>query len=483
MDGTSAKRTKRGGADDDFSDFSSNNQESILVEYTSPITTPMLPPQIWDHVFSYLTPSVTDHMSVINTCPEWSELLHSKKTSLLLPMVLPMVMKYLPTKDILGLRKVSKHFRIITDNILQQYSRDPSKEIDRDPPLAISLNSVSSKIYQLEIDSKSMYSYSAFQSLLNQWGNGSNGNPFLTGTLCWFGFDWSTLPNDVDNSAICSSLKPLGLNIYKLIYTPAFRIRDVKLLFSLLEGNLPNLKELELMVNVDPDLSFLFRYSPRQTPVNLESLNLFRFIVDTNAGSEDAALPYLMLLREYGKQLKVLHVNSQCFDFLPIDVPFLNANLGNLRSLVVWINKNVLEKLSAVNWRHLHQLQMLSAGECKFAELLRVINNFASSLTFLRLDYQIEAGILIHGSMIELPKLKKFSTWISDKNQGWLWHFLMASCQKMEELELRIYAGEDKEKVKGYVRLAKTTFNILPKLRRIVVWDSTDYETKFVLSK
>ncbi|CAL8135869.1 unnamed protein product [Orchesella dallaii] len=171
IDGPSAKLTNNGGEDDELC---ISNKEKKHTEYTSPITTPMLPPQ-----------------------------------------VLPIVMQYLSTMDTLRLRGVTKHFKTTTDAILQQYAREPSKEIDREPhpPCHRDKSAVSSKIGDLEIR---QYIYD-FDNFLNQWGSGLNGNGFMTGTLR-LSFFRSMFPNTLDNVAISTLLTHQGPNIYKMKY-------------------------------------------------------------------------------------------------------------------------------------------------------------------------------------------------------------------------------------------------------------------------
>jgi len=51
----------------------------------SPITSPVLSPQLWSKVFENLLPK--DLVTVINSTPEWTKMLHSQKPQLLFPMV------------------------------------------------------------------------------------------------------------------------------------------------------------------------------------------------------------------------------------------------------------------------------------------------------------------------------------------------------------------------------------------------------------
>ncbi|CAL8068613.1 unnamed protein product [Orchesella dallaii] len=76
------------------------------VVLTSPKTEPMLPPQVWEQVFKYL--SNHDLKAVMNTCPEWCTLLQAKKGEIYFPKVLLCMGNKLSRESTLACRLVNK---------------------------------------------------------------------------------------------------------------------------------------------------------------------------------------------------------------------------------------------------------------------------------------------------------------------------------------------------------------------------------------
>ncbi|CAL8068685.1 unnamed protein product [Orchesella dallaii] len=88
-------------------------QQPNPVVLTSPKTDPILPPQIWDMVFEYL--SKNDLEAVMKTCPEWNLLLQSKKGELLFPKVLSCMGKRLSRESALVCRLVNKECKSVVE--------------------------------------------------------------------------------------------------------------------------------------------------------------------------------------------------------------------------------------------------------------------------------------------------------------------------------------------------------------------------------
>jgi len=66
-----------------------------------------------------------DFLTVINTCPEWNELLSSRKTTELFQQALPFIMSFLPKKDFLNLRLVGPAWKKDVDSV---YENHPARE-------------------------------------------------------------------------------------------------------------------------------------------------------------------------------------------------------------------------------------------------------------------------------------------------------------------------------------------------------------------
>ncbi|CAL8140234.1 unnamed protein product [Orchesella dallaii] len=63
-----------------------SNVQKSGAPFTSPKTTPVLPPETWTHIFQFLGPG--DLYSVTIACPEWNELLEEKRNTFFLPLVI-----------------------------------------------------------------------------------------------------------------------------------------------------------------------------------------------------------------------------------------------------------------------------------------------------------------------------------------------------------------------------------------------------------
>ncbi|CAL8147287.1 unnamed protein product [Orchesella dallaii] len=65
---------------------------------------PVLPPEIWARIFEFCS-TRNDVIAVMTTCKQWNHLASSKKTTVLLPLVLPFVIERLQKADILACRR------------------------------------------------------------------------------------------------------------------------------------------------------------------------------------------------------------------------------------------------------------------------------------------------------------------------------------------------------------------------------------------
>ncbi|CAL8136251.1 unnamed protein product [Orchesella dallaii] len=98
------------------------SRKRIKLDYAKEIKTeeiPLLQTSIWDKILSYV--NFTDYLSTINTCPEWNHLLISRKTTELFQMAVPSIMLFLPKKDFLNLRLISRDWKQKCEFVYQNH--------------------------------------------------------------------------------------------------------------------------------------------------------------------------------------------------------------------------------------------------------------------------------------------------------------------------------------------------------------------------
>ncbi|ODM90703.1 hypothetical protein Ocin01_15979 [Orchesella cincta] len=100
--------------------------EVVREVFASPNSTPFLPPENWIQILERRDFSGTDFLSIINTCPEFREMLKTERTTHLLPLALTSVMKYVPSQTFLQFRELTKRTKYEMDKALVAYRTSPS---------------------------------------------------------------------------------------------------------------------------------------------------------------------------------------------------------------------------------------------------------------------------------------------------------------------------------------------------------------------
>ncbi|CAL8136257.1 unnamed protein product [Orchesella dallaii] len=143
-----------------------------LVSYQSPKTSPILVPEILDKILLHV--SLTDYLAAINSCPEWNQLLNSRKTAELFSMALPFIMKFLPKKDFLTLRLVCQDWKRKCEII---YDNHPARLERATSDLQFPKLSPDGKLLLSDDDGVKFQSVESFQRFTSEMGNDC-GNPF-----------------------------------------------------------------------------------------------------------------------------------------------------------------------------------------------------------------------------------------------------------------------------------------------------------------
>ncbi|CAL8134274.1 unnamed protein product [Orchesella dallaii] len=458
-----------------------------IVEYPPNIS--MLLPEIWEDIFSLL-PS-TDFLTVINSCPEWRELLASRRTSMLLPLVLPILKEYLPISSLLHCRGVSKSAKNVIDETLTEHS-SPLQYFQQ-----VSCKDewlLQSKMHQMvetvnrkydfrerKVLDKFLTHFSINSNTHSSATNAStptseNANPFLT-RFIKLSLDLGENPAEDEDDETISQLRfrprPLllakfgtAVSIFTCEVTTGFeRFNFLRML--LLLTHLPNLKVLKIVGSLEEweEEAEYLRVAEFPELEQLETLDLEEF---SDLHVEGALVP--TLFKHYGSQLKTLICSGRLFDATTITVTKLNIYLPNLSYLrVKAVTSGALFKLSKVDWQ-LEYLQfqdvLWSDRRLNLGQILQVVNRFGKTLSQLQLFVLLSSEQVNRfdpSKMSIMPKLKMLSTTLGNLNTTWFWKFIEDKCCHIQELGLhtdKIVTPIDEE-------LAKRGFRLLPTLNRI----------------
>ncbi|ODM90688.1 hypothetical protein Ocin01_15996 [Orchesella cincta] len=443
--------------------------------FKSPKTSPMLFPENWEQIFKDLNP--TDFLSVINTCSEWNQLLHSKKADKLLPLVLPHILEYLPLSSILRSRLVNKSiFKLVIDSTLCQFSTNPDLIFSHDPNFQQS--SLTSKITSLRarFNLQRMDHLRIFLRRAEPLSRIS-GNPFLTGNLTiQLGRDGIDGGDQGETLLLMLTrfgtfISSLSISIYHGTHLVTFST-----LCSLL-SKLPNLKDLHLNSMIPNEEVPIFDMQRLPPLPLLESLCVMSFAAMDR--TLDATL-IMSFLNRYGRQLKLF----SCGGRLTISKNFGAGNMfvftPNLSHVKIRpLNGISMMKLALVKWTNLEMLCISGVTDkfercCYFMDVIRVVNNFRETLKAIELlvTLNFKGSRVVEKispeEMKEAPNLKKVTTLIENLKENWLWDFLKGSCANLEELHFQILPSDqlpEKDKME-----ARKGFGLLRKLRRIVFW-------------
>ncbi|CAL8145806.1 unnamed protein product [Orchesella dallaii] len=445
----------------------------------SPKTNPVLFPENWEQIFKDLNPH--DFLSVINTCGEWNELLHHKKTEILLPLVFPLILEYLPVKTIMKCRLINNFiFKRIVDFNLLQYSLNPDHLFEHDPHWIDNVNSIRSKVesvrsrYQLDRLEHLNLFLSRSESL-----SACGGNPFLTGNLI-IELGREGIDGSDQGEALSLMLTRFGHHIISLRISLYNLIPGVTVptLYSLL-GKLPNLKDLHLNAMIPNDLVSSFNAEGLPPIPSLECICFMSFAARDIVNDVPLILPFL---HRYGRQLKVFSCGGRLTGSRNFGVGFLNTLLPNLSHVKLnFTNPHSMMKLAMVTWKQLKMLRICGPTyrhewNCKLVDVVRVVNNFKETLTTLELLLTVtfEGSQAVEKlepeEMNEITNLRKLTTCIENLRVEWFWEFLKGCCGNLEELHFQILPNDPlplEDKVG-----ARRAFGFLSKLNRIVFWFS-----------
>ncbi|CAL8147327.1 unnamed protein product [Orchesella dallaii] len=433
------------------------NEDYSYSHHQSPNTVPMLLPETWEQVLLNL--SSNDFHSAINTCPEWNCLMSSQKTALLFPLVLPILIDYLPLETILQLRKVSKKCTLeATNNLLKEH---PGFR----PP--VNRRSLFHKLSS--IDKYTFTSEKQIHEFISRVESRPfpEANPFLLGSLTIHLNGWVNAEILRRTKAFQQLFSLYGHHVEK-VYLPQFQIdgRTLETFLTLL-ANAPNIKSINILGPVHMAEEFLEGLTFPKLE-KLEGMYMYH-------GFQDVSLESGFLLRmltQYGAQLKSLSMNNL------LRSPNVSSTLLSLLAPnVTWfelatVNGAALRKLACVNW----QLEELIIwGEeregCTGSILLgflEVVNNFAGTLINLKLicsDIERIQGLVSFERMAPLVKLNTFTIEFVNLRLGWIWEFLGRCCQNLKEVYLMTNASLTEDEL----QLAKRLFDSLPMLKRIVI--------------
>ncbi|CAL8146913.1 unnamed protein product [Orchesella dallaii] len=432
------------------------------INLVSPKTIPMLLPENWEEILNKLSPH--DFHTAINTCPQWRQLMMPKRTTLLFPLILPILEEYLPLASILQLRGVTKLIKVETEPLLKHYPgiRPPVEKLqhfEKLAPLFRKYNSDSMRdpaLYLGEFISHMMTSRPIPST-----------DPFITGSM---------------------SISLAGRNEAETVR----RIEMFQTLFSIYGSHLKRIDVKEFVVGgriMDSIISLLSCFP------NIQWINIFGGVYMEEEIVRMNNLPFLFkleglhlltvfeqelsefdfsmqLITKYGQQLKSLCVNKllKSRNLGPSLLSSLAPNViaFEMRSM----DPVALETLARVSWQ-LEELQLgSSSSDARSPDyingFLDAINHFENSLKKFRFTCSNKrrfSGDWDVGKMIPLRKLETLTFHFTNFELEWVDHFLRISCQRLKQL----YLIRNNELTRGHVNSLRDLFQILPKLKKIVV--------------
>ncbi|CAL8134382.1 unnamed protein product [Orchesella dallaii] len=449
-------------------------EEEDDVKFLSPVTNPMLPPEIWDKIFCSLE-SRNDLCAVINTCGEWSELLTSKKLPLGLPIVL--VNKNISLNTLLFYRQLNRKTKEVVDKQLQKYSAFPEEDF------ANHLCSCRRNTYsKLELLSRRYFFWQSsdtkrFLKTFRLKSRAKKHNPFVTRSITL-----KHTGSGIDHFR--TLLDCSGHHVFHITFVPVYAPGNLTELLSLLHL-LPNIRTLK----VDGDL-YLQSERDYLRATSFPTLSYLTALDFSCASVEDlAAIAYedpliIRLFRTYGKQLQTLICRGSLFHAENLRVDWFHTenlsnllpNLKNLRIIGVTATSVALTELAQVNWP-LEKLQLWDLGDnsapVQMVTVLQLIQTFGNTLAQVHLHIHLKEGQ--YGSkpktslVAPLSHVKSLSTYRSIFSITNCWEYFETMFVNVEELTVFEPLGHRvASKCENFV-LAKKCFETLPKLKLVTV--------------
>ncbi|CAL8097625.1 unnamed protein product [Orchesella dallaii] len=446
------------------------------MELRSPITTPMLSPELWSHIFQFLTPN--DLLSVIHTCPEWNELLEDTKKTFLLPLIIPSIMQHVDVNTSLKFRKISKSVKLAVDETLQSFSNS-----DDDSPFDLHCEESSRQQHLrkvvYKISDRYEYTFSFLGSFLaNVFPDltdiCSSTNLFLLGHIEYT--DHIPLECDSRRITMVNILPKFGHHVTSIQCHVMEHRRSMSIFpFSHFVSNLqkvPNLKRLEMNIIRDcyPLPNRVLPWLPTAAYDFPPLPKLVLLVVHSEFGErqeESTSSFVLEMLKKYSQQLTAFTCKASLFTLPSLNLECLNTSFPNMIKFHLVATRfsrdsrfqleisTALNKLSNVSWR-LEKLHLEVNGSVHDVvnpgDVLSTINKFHQSLIHLNLDCQLEAtdnddddneykagnG---HGMDREMSKLKILITNRRNLQLNLVKRFLQENCLSLKEIHLPTNMG------------------------------------------
>ncbi|CAL8136267.1 unnamed protein product [Orchesella dallaii] len=365
MDATgSPPQKKLKSVDNDATKITTSEDAAMKnsTSFKSPITSPMLVPELWDLIFRNVV--TDDYLRVINSCPEWNQLLNSRKITELFPMALPFIMKFLPKNDFLNLRLVSRDWKRKCEII---YENHPARLATATSDLRFPKLSSSGRMSPSFDDGVKFQGVESFQRFNSEVRNDC-GNPF-PGRCVWLLIKELEGHNSDDNdseeeeevrnpqieldywNAINQLLLQFGEHIWYLQLDYLFR--DVSFVETRLRNMLlqvPNLKRLRLSfggpeVDFDDSDEFNLRsveFFKQNPPPKLENLEVFS-CTNPNFPVYDEFQDFSnQLVKSYCPTDNLKRLNLPDMSYKPTPLP----NLLELRTMINYLELPALKEAS-----------------------------------------------------------------------------------------------------------------------------------------
>ncbi|CAL8136269.1 unnamed protein product [Orchesella dallaii] len=407
--------------------------------FKSPITSPMLVPELWDLIFRNVI--TDDYLRVINTCPEWRQLLNSRKITELFPLALPLIMKFLPKNDFLNLRLVSQDWKRKCETI---YDNHPARLETATSDLQFPKLSSSGSMFPSDDDGVKFQRAKSFQRFNSEMRNDC-GNPF-PGRCVWLRLNESddSALDDIDSleeeevynlvigldwDAINQLLFQFGEHIWYLRLDYLFQfdhLVEIRLKNMLLQ--VPNLKRLRLSFG-NREAHFYKEYEEfnrravefyeQNPPPKLEYLEVFSCTNPNSTEPEEFYDFTNQLVKSYCPTDTLKRLNLPDISYKPTPLP----NLLDLRTIICYLELPALKEASPKleNFGVILQSErrvMLdseyqgerwsNSDDNNIAVVFKGLQIFADTLKELDLlPHPITSNMKTRNFKVELPKLEK----------------------------------------------------------------------------
>ncbi|CAL8129627.1 unnamed protein product [Orchesella dallaii] len=451
------------------------NQNAVR-NFVSPITTPMLSPETWMHAFEYISRN-EDLLSVITACPEWNQMLSTKKGEFLFPLVLPLIIRNLDFKTILACRKVNKSTKMAVDDTVKNDLTSPEKIYKLINYLPTKDREYYGELYNFE-EAFLFQEMTKVNKFLSTVGYYRGNNSIIGGKLaCGVQLCRQIGQNNLMSLFHLESLlKRFGkhLRYLELVFTncpvcsSAEKIISTTKLVELL-AYVPN---VEVLSFTSAQHVIKMGKIEKQFP-EMKKLRYIQFLEN---------LPYTFISRlvsHYGDQLTILDCKEVFFTARKSSPSELKLRLPNVRKVCVdQITANGLQKLSSVHWAltHLRVQNFNRRKRPTWEEFVSSISGFKETLIELEI-YDHVRGLKTQGhenGPAAFPKLTCVTSnyhYMCKKN---FYRFLL-TCVSLRKLEFHVYS---RYMFEADVDKAKQTLVDLPKVEQVVLWHNSGDPTR-----